>query len=724
MRKLYFGKVAPTEPQQDQVDGGGWGWRYKVRIIDLHSPDTNILPDKDLPWAQVLMPVTAGSGGANFAQSPAINQGDTVSIAFFDDDMQMPIITGILPRTEKVSTADPQGATTNGFIPTSAFTENRNRLSSVDDGESNQSNKKSQLSPEVVALSAAAGTPAVLTDTCDLTAYKSNAVTNEINSLLEEISRFGSDIPRLESLISSTVDRVHALVNPYVGEMFNNLFEALQPVLNAGLTALYNKVFAIVLASTGGNVIAARLAAEAALVALQPAILALQEAIQMLANEVVTNMLGKVEDLIRDTVSNNDSFSSCAGTQFNAALVNSIISDIDTGILPLIGAVASVLSGGFDAANAIRSTVDLVRSFAGGLTGPNQGGNKCGGMVKEYVFGSGAKEDLGDVLDLIMDAANQAKAIADSGTAAVGAVGDVIDSAATAGAIVRQFGDFPFLSDSSGKQSFLNNCSAKPPETCYAPEVILFGGRGKGAKGKAYVGSYVDSDDNRTVTNKRGGVVTIEVKDGGEGYVYPPFVEVRDNCKLGIGCNARAIVKNGKVTSIYVVTPGEGYVSTEESPEFIVKTVEVVNGGSGYVPGIYSDQYGGEYQVTVDDISTGGTGNIVEILPINYVQIPGSPGRSPGGEGSDETEFSPVIINIPRINPPIPPGGRIDRETREVFNAEGRNLGVAKVGKGLQYQPILVPAPTAEQVAAGDIPVEVVPRLLQPELIQVVDCPD
>ena len=255
--------------------------------------------------------------------------------------------------------------------------------------------------------------------------------------------------------------------------MFFNLFESLVPVLNAGLSALYKAVFAKVLAATGGNVIAAKLAAEAALIALQPAIMALQEAIQILANQIVEGMLEKIEDLIRDTVSNNDSFSTCAGSQFNGALINAIISDVDTGMAPLLGAVAKILSGGFDTANVIRSGVDIVRSFAGALNSPGQGSNKCGGLVKEYVFGAGPKDSLGDILDGIMGSANQAQAISDSTLSAFEDATALVESAQdTASSIVRQFGDFPFMSDSAGKESFLDNCSTKPPETCYGLRFI------------------------------------------------------------------------------------------------------------------------------------------------------------------------------------------------------------------------------------------------------------
>ena len=688
--RLYFGRIAPTKAQQQQVEGGGWAWRYKVRIFDKHPPDKNVLPDEDLPWAQVLMPVTAGSGAANYAQTPALNQGDTVSIAYYDEDEQQPIITGALPRTRSVSTSEPVETGKTGYTPSTGYTENKPKNSKISDDESNENNVNSQPSKRPDQLAAAVGSSVALADTCDPNAYKTTAVATEINNLLNEIGKFSDQASRVESMISGTIDRVHALVNPYVGEMFFNLYEALVPVLNAGLSALYKKVYSIVLKATG-NPVAAKLAAEAALIALQPAVIALQEAIQLLANAVVSGMLSKVEDLIRDTIDNNDQFTTCAGTQFNGALVNSIINDIDDGIGPLLSAVSAILSGGFGAANAIRSSLDIIRDFAGGLLAQNQGGNKCGGLVKEYVIGVGPKKDVGDILSNVLAQANIAN---DSLNEIIGNVEGITD---TANSLTRQFGDFPFLSEFSDANSPLLECSTKPPETCYAPEVIIFGGRGEGAKATAYVGRYVDSDDGRTITNKKGGVVSIEVDDGGSGYIYPPFVEVRDNCKLGVGAVARAVIKDGKVIKIYIVTPGEGYPSAGEEL-FVVDTVEVISGGSNYTPSIIEDQYGGEYEVVVDE-----DGEVTDILPINIIQMPDIP-----------------VLKVPSISPPIPLGGVLNNG--KIFDSSGKFFADAKIGNGLTFKPVLVPLPTAEEIADGKISANITPRLLQTEVVQVIDC--
>ena len=43
-------------------DMPAWGYRYKVRIIGHHDQDESDVTAEQLPWAQVMYPVTAGTG--------------------------------------------------------------------------------------------------------------------------------------------------------------------------------------------------------------------------------------------------------------------------------------------------------------------------------------------------------------------------------------------------------------------------------------------------------------------------------------------------------------------------------------------------------------------------------------------------------------------------------------------------------------------------------------
>ena len=678
---IKLARVADIEPQKEQVDGGGWAWRYKVRIMDKHTQDKNVLPDEDLPWAQVIMPVTAGSGAANYAVSPMINQGDTVRIEYYDVDEQQPVITGVLPRTKKVSTG-PVGEN-NGYLPHTGYTERREANSKQVKDESHESNKNSQESTRSDRFSSVFGDTTVLADSCDPNAYKINAVTSAITNLFNQINNFANQVSYIETITQSTIDRIHAIVNPYVGQIFNGLFEGLVPILNQGLAALFKKVFAEVLSATGGNVAAATAAAEAALIALMPAIQALQDAIQLLASLTVEQMLDEIDSLVRDAVDNNDDFSRCAAEDFASAMINDIVDKTDNGMQPLLNAVQIILAlasvgGGFTAGTAIRSTLDVLKDLTSALLAPGQsGGGNCGGITKEYAFGIGPVKDVGDVMDALLESANTAKSLVDEAKKTQ----QEVDS------LLNTFGDFPFMSSSTNIASNLDKCSTSKPTTCFGPEVILFGGRGDGAKARAIIGNTKSKSDDRIAGNAQGGIVAIEVLDGGSGYEYPPYVDIRDNCGLGIGGVGRAVLKGDKVDKIYMVNIGEDYPG-DEPGNFIVDTVIIVDGGTGYEPGINDG-----YEVITDP---GGT--VIGIIPTQPVPLPGIP-----------------TINIPDVSPPIPPGGNII--DGNVVDENGRVIAPARIGNGLVFYPVIKQLPPLKELLEGNVP-----GFTQEEVVFIIDC--
>ena len=60
----WIGQIAKEKAWAQQVQGDGWGVRYKVRIMGYHPETEAELKDEDLPWAQVMMPPGVGTGGA------------------------------------------------------------------------------------------------------------------------------------------------------------------------------------------------------------------------------------------------------------------------------------------------------------------------------------------------------------------------------------------------------------------------------------------------------------------------------------------------------------------------------------------------------------------------------------------------------------------------------------------------------------------------------------
>lgn len=116
----WVGQVADDKEWRENVkekkiktkeDIPGWGYRYKVRIIGLHDQQEQTLKSDQLPWAQVMYPVTAGGGQGSAWQTPAIRQGNFVFGFFLDEkDQQVPVIMGVLGANAQVARENATGA--------------------------------------------------------------------------------------------------------------------------------------------------------------------------------------------------------------------------------------------------------------------------------------------------------------------------------------------------------------------------------------------------------------------------------------------------------------------------------------------------------------------------------------------------------------------------------------------------------------------------------------
>tara|TARA_B100002019_G_scaffold28073_1_gene21916 strand:+ start:2034 stop:4643 length:2610 start_codon:yes stop_codon:yes gene_type:complete len=112
----------------------GWGYRYKVRVLGVHDKDEEIVKSEDLPWAQVMYPVTAGSGGAGSMQTPNIRQGMFVVGFWLDDqDMEYPMIMGVLGNNNQNTPKNSKeiSTTASNFGPVSGYAKGKNPDASV-----------------------------------------------------------------------------------------------------------------------------------------------------------------------------------------------------------------------------------------------------------------------------------------------------------------------------------------------------------------------------------------------------------------------------------------------------------------------------------------------------------------------------------------------------------------------------------------------------------------
>jgi hypothetical protein len=105
---------------KDQIPG--WGRRYKVRIIGLHDKEESSIPSAQLPWAQVMYPITAGGGQASASQTPNLRQGNFVFGFFLDgQDQQVPVIMGVLGNNAQTALGTVIGTDEANFSAISGY---------------------------------------------------------------------------------------------------------------------------------------------------------------------------------------------------------------------------------------------------------------------------------------------------------------------------------------------------------------------------------------------------------------------------------------------------------------------------------------------------------------------------------------------------------------------------------------------------------------------------
>ena len=109
----WVGTVVSFGSQKDQIEGG-WGWRYKVRIMGDNT-NTDQITDQQLSYAYVLLPTTAGSGGAYKMRSVRISQGDFVYGVRGGGAGAPTMILGVFPRTASQSSGDGNFKNLSGF---------------------------------------------------------------------------------------------------------------------------------------------------------------------------------------------------------------------------------------------------------------------------------------------------------------------------------------------------------------------------------------------------------------------------------------------------------------------------------------------------------------------------------------------------------------------------------------------------------------------------------
>jgi hypothetical protein len=638
--RWWIGQVAPIKAQGAQINGGGWGNRHKVRIMGYH-PFDNELPDNDLPWAQCLLPTTAGTGAGNYATNTKIQQGDIVFGFFLDtDNAQTPVIVGCFGRTSQVLTGDYAGP----FKPFTGYTERVKKpdgtpgIGVLIPDQSNESNANSQESPISAPTAVAAqvnkisyyggiGEKTTFADTCN-SSYVTNAITSEIDNLLNKVQNGANTFLKIGDEINKVTDRIQSLANGLVGKMFNFLYTKLESLLREGLDKLYKTTVAAAINPAVGH-----LAGVAAQTGMLGPVGKLQDAISCVANKVVEGLKGMIKELLNSLIDNVMNFVTCAANQFIGSFLNKIIDDIVGGLGPAIDGVSKILSPTFKIADFLRSSVDSIRTIAG-FFDCGQGNEKCSNLITEWKTGCGASSSLP-----------------------------------------------------------VGNCYTGVPTKCNAPSVNIFGGGGSGAMGTTILGSFVNNTPGLSgvidSVSTTASIIGVNITNPGSNYRFPPFVEFVDNCNKGYGAVGRSVINDkGEVTAIYLVSTGENYpvsqsqiisytfgtiptsINEGSTGTFNVNTIEVSNGTTLYWTINNATTTGADFSATSGFFQINNNSGSFDITTLSDSLVEG-----------DETFTVSIVPNPTPNNNPIPNNPYIGSTVNDVIvDDTGSNYSTGDIG--------------------------------------------
>lgn len=580
--RWWIGQIPPLASMGKQVSGKGWGNRYKVRIFGYHPYSEVDLPNEDLPWAQCLIPTTAGSGAANCSTGVQLQQGDVVLGFFLDgDNAQIPVILATFGRTDSV----PSTTYKSPFVPFTGFTNKISPIAKSTKNEVNQPTTNSSPSPrdispqqaqrltqltgqEVISVSDAIGDLIPIANTVQNT--KLINLKSIITNLLNLVKRIGDAVDRIRLEIQKAADKIIVLMNEYVGKLMNVLILYLRKILSKGVDLLYKLVFATVLRATG-NPIAAHLAGVAAQKAMVLPVKLLEDAFASVAGAIIDKIRDVVVEIITSAVESIDRFVSCVEDQIAGSLLNTIIDTLEILMSGPLNGVAKLLQffAGFNVGDLLRTSISELTA-SGAAFDSKQNFKDFKGLVNQWVIGGGPSYAIQNPYENIKRIANLQK------------IGSNIE-----------------------------NCFSGAIKYASAPIINIFGGVGSGAKGVPMFGNLTQDSDGHVTAS----IIGVQVTNPGSGYTFAPFIEIIDDNNQGYGAVARSILnENGGVERIYIVSEGENY-SVGDIGKYSIVDVYIEDGGKDYKDAEVTDNRGNTYDVQFDN------GRIYKVTPLNNNSI-------------------------------------------------------------------------------------------------------
>lgn len=512
----WQGNINSKIHKRDDVPG--WGYRYKIRIFGRDTR-TKDVPDDQLEMAEVLLPVTAGSGHAGSVQTPNIAQGTFVT-GFYKDGMDAtePVINGILMNNSQTRLfgGDPEF----GYVPRSGYLgKNGNKPVSTKNTQIEEDKFKFPPILETAQQVAAIYHYDQLKDGarchyipktrfCDGPNGEMKGIQRHLKNVINFVTKIKSQSDTFLGKASDLPNAINSLMNDaiiFITTLIKTLIDKARGFVvnkfNNGLKDLINLV--------PPNLV--------------PTVNAAKEkgadAIQCGFNGIIAKLFDLVKGLLEDVIDKYVNAPMCAVENFIGGVLGSVLGDITSTVQGALDQVTGLIGKATQFVDDIFSALDGIFGFLKFLTCEEQA--DCS-MLDDWSFWYGAKCTTDDIPE---NSKTKIKEVAESK-----------------------------INQTNGGGSTTPSCNTNQLP-CGPPNLVVDGiGNGSGAAGNPIISGS-------------GSILGVDLVSGGQGYLNPN-VKIIDTCGNGNGVVAvpRLSIpdppkdKGSSLEDIIIIEPGVGFL--------------------------------------------------------------------------------------------------------------------------------------------------------------------
>jgi hypothetical protein len=705
---------------------GDWAARCKVRIVGHHTFDGNVLADADLPWAQIMLDPSFGSTQGGIGGTINLKGGETCFGFFLDgDDGQQPVVIGLLYRSDGVKNLQTEDVVTkeksSRFKPFTGHPGNnppntqRNIRGEKEIDQNATTEERNQQSAETTSVSKDS-----ITDTAfsadfgfnfgeipnrdilagtfkNIPAFSTNAIgaafskrpafvktngcqNNLIGQITQGLQDFIAFTNGLDKYLNTYIDPVlNEIVD--IGNSIRNCARQIGGIVKLIINNLRNTIFKCIVwafRKLVGLVIPPP--QQTIVLEVMKKIL---DVIFCILEKLPGNIIGFIEGMLGDLAANTINAPVCAVEQWTAGILAKVMDSIDNVLSDIMSGIGWLTDG--------LSTVSGILNQASSLASQIFSFLECTGLACEtpsvWAANFGPSEKEADDWNKMVGSVNVFKGVSDG----LGSIEDALYETPLYAGINGRFNNiFNKCNQKVINPTNQNDIIPLPDGSKYKnciPPIVRIVGDGVGASAVPIVDS-------------KNSIFSVEIVSGGVGYTKAT-VSIVDNTGHGSGAYAKAIVKDGSVSSIYLTDTGSGYCPgnyTNLNPEPGIGTTGTGGTGSGIGttgtggtgprgigPGIGTTRPG-IGRTTNPGISSQVSGIVRDIVPIS----PGY-GYTNGDTISDgKNTYTPIvtpgsgaIIGVNTLTNPI---GGFDRAPTLTINT--RTGVAANLVPIMRYTPV------------------------------------